>query len=203
MKRILFFLLLISGFAHGQNAFTGGNTFADTVSYTGNFGSKYSTRSLVDKNYADSNATAKARAAVSVTNTGTSGAATYTSATGVFNIPVYAKPTLTRNLNLESPTAAENKGIFYTPVAITITQVRAVSVGTTPSVTYNIAFGSDRTSGTNVFTAGQTTTSTTTGDVASGVNDNTIPAGSYIWLTTAAAATPPTEILFTITYTED
>lgn len=116
---------------------------------------------------------------------------------------ISATPTLTRNLNLESITAAENKGIFYTPVAITITEVRAVSVGSSPSVTYNIAFGSDRTSGTNVFTSGQTTTSTTTGDVASGVNDNTIPAGSYVWLTTSAAATPPTEILFTITYTED
>lgn len=113
------------------------------------------------------------------------------------------KPTLTKNLNLESITASENKGIFYTPVAITVTEARAVSVGSSPSVTYNIAFGSDRTSGTNVYSAGQTTTSTTTGDVASGFNDATIPAGSYIWLTTSATSGTVTEILFTITYTED
>jgi hypothetical protein len=121
------------------------------------------------------------------------GDATWTTAT---------KPTLTKNLMLENPTASENIFIFRTPVAITVTDVTAVLVGGSPSVTYNVAFGTDRTSGTNVYTAGQTVTSETTGTAASGVNDATIPAGSWVWVTTSAA-TDVTQLNISLTYTED
>lgn len=115
-----------------------------------------------------------------------------------------SKHVLTKNINLEFPvTASENFGLIETPVAITITSVKVVLMGSSPSVTYNLAFGTDRTSGTNVFTAGQTVTSTTTGTTASsGFNDATVPAGSFIWLTTSAS-TNITQFQIRITYTED
>jgi hypothetical protein len=116
---------------------------------------------------------------------------------------IITRPTLTKNATIENPTASENMGWFRTPVAITITNTHAVLVGTgTPSVTYQISFGTDITSLTNVYTAGQTVTSTTTGDAASGVNDATIPANSWIRITTSASTTT-TQIFLSITYTED
>lgn len=115
-----------------------------------------------------------------------------------------SKHVLTKNMTLESPvTASENFGMLEMPVAITITSVKVVLVGSSPSVTYNLAFGTDRTSGTNVFTSGQTVTSTTTGTTASGFNDATVPAGSFIWLTTSAASGTITQFQIRITYTED
>lgn len=67
MKKILSLLLIISSFANAQNKITltlGGSGSA----------------------YTDANA----RAAISLTTTGTSGAATYSSTTGVLNVPQYA-----------------------------------------------------------------------------------------------------------------
>lgn len=108
-----------------------------------------------------------------------------------------------KNQVIENPTASENMFYFRTDVAITITSVTAVLVGSgSPSVTYQINFGTDRTSGTNVYTSGQTVTSTTTGTAASGVNDATIPAGSWVW-TTTSAATDVTQLNLSITYTKD
>lgn len=108
-----------------------------------------------------------------------------------------------KNQVIENPTSSENMFFFRTDVAITITSVTAVLVGSgSPSVTYQINFGTDRTSGTNVYTAGQTVTSTTTGTAASGVNDATIPAGSWVW-TTTSAATDVTQLNLSITYTKD
>jgi hypothetical protein len=115
-----------------------------------------------------------------------------------------SNPTLTKNATIELPTASENLGMFRTPVAITVTNTHAVLVGSsTPSVTYQINFGTDRTSGTAVYSAGQTVTSTTTGTAASGVNDATIPAGSWIWITTSAQSGTVNNIQISLTYTED
>lgn len=116
-----------------------------------------------------------------------------------------AKPALNKAVTIEAPTNAENVGMWYTPVAITVSSVESVLVGSSsPSVTFNIAFGSDRTSGTNVFTSGRTVTSTTTGlNSNSSFNDATIPAGSFIWVTTSAQSGTVTQIELTINYTED
>lgn len=121
-----------------------------------------------------------------------------------YQLDQQSKPTLTKNATVENPTASENMSFFRTPVAITVTDVTAVLVGSsTPSVTYQISFGTDRTSATNVYTAGQTVTSTTTGTAASGVNDATIPAGSFVWITTSAQSGTVGQIFLSLTYTED
>lgn len=116
----------------------------------------------------------------------------------------FNKPALTKNATIENPTASENMGWFRTPVAITVTNTHAVLVGSaSPSVTYQISFGTDITSLTNVYTAGQTVTSTTTGTAASGVNDATIPANSWIRITTSAQSGTVGQISLSLTYTED
>lgn len=118
---------------------------------------------------------------------------------------VLTRPSLVKGLTIESPSASENIGMWKTPVAITVSSLEAVLVGSaSPSVTFQISFGSDRTSGTNVYTSGRTVTSTTTGSTFnSSFNDATIPAGSFIWVTTSAVSGTVTQIELTINYTED
>lgn len=113
--------------------------------------------------------------------------------------------TQSKGLTIEFPSSAESIGMWKTPVAITVSSLEAVLVGSSsPSVTFNIAFGTDRTSGTNVFSSGRTATSTTTGHTFnSSFNDATIPAGSFIWVTTSAQSGTVTQIEITINYTED
>ena len=115
-----------------------------------------------------------------------------------------AKPVLNKAITIESPTSSENVLLWKTPYDLTIVSVEAVLVGSsTPSVTYQIAFGSDVTSTTNVYTAGQTVTSTTTGNTGSGFNDNTIPAGSWVLLKTSAQSGTVASMNVTINYTKD
>ena len=109
-----------------------------------------------------------------------------------------------KGMTLESPGAAESFGMWQTQVAITVSSIKAVVIGSSPSVTINIAFGTDRTSGTNVFSSGTAITNTTTGQtINSGFNDATIPAGSFIWFISTAQSGTVTQIEVTINYTED
>ena len=111
---------------------------------------------------------------------------------------------MSKGLTLESPGSAEDFGMWKTQVAITVSSINAVVKGSSPSVTINIAFGSDITSLTNVFSAGTAITNTTTGQtVNSGFNDATIPAGSWIRLISTASSGTITQIEVTINYTED
>lgn len=118
---------------------------------------------------------------------------------------LYKARTKSKGLVIEFTTASENIGMWKTPYDITISSVEAVLVGSSsPSVTFQINFGSDRTSGTAVYTSGRTVTSTTTGSTFnSSFNDATIPAGSFIWVTTSAQSGTVTQIELTINYTED
>ena len=82
--------------------------------------------------------------------------------------------------------------------------MRAVVVGYTPSVTWTIRHGTDRSAtGAEVVTGGTTTTNTTTGDDVVSFNDATIVADSHVWLETTAQTGTVTEISITIIYDED
>ena len=189
------------------------NTASAKIDYTVNLGSLFSARSLVDKNYNDS-ARNKARDSVvtllaakqntiTLTTTGATGAATLVS--GTLNIPNYAKPSLSKSAMIESPSSIESIGMWHTSVAITVDSVVSVLLGaSSPSVTFNVWFGADRTSGTNVFTSSQTVASTTTGLISkTGFNDNTIPAGSFIWIVITAKSGDVWQIEPTINFKED
>jgi hypothetical protein len=115
---------------------------------------------------------------------------------------IKVSPTHTKTIVIDSPTSFENVSIFKTDVAITVQEVTTVSVGTTPSTTYQIKHSSDRSSsGSNLTTSG-TTTSTTTGDVAT-LSVVNIPANTWVWIVTTAASGTDVSLTVDIKYTID
>ena len=112
---------------------------------------------------------------------------------------------LSHSITVENPTATEDLSIFFSNKAITITEIRAVLVGSaSPSVTWTIRHGTDRSAaGAQVVTGGTVTTSTTTGSDVTVFNDATIVADSFIWLETTAKSGTVTELHITIVYTTD
>jgi hypothetical protein len=114
------------------------------------------------------------------------------------------RATKSKTIVVLSPGAAENINIFYTPVAITITQVHAVVSGSsTPSVTYNVKYSTDRSAvGTNVTTSPSAVTNTTTG-VDATLNNTAPAAASFLSLITTAQSGTVTELSVTVVYTEN
>ena len=106
---------------------------------------------------------------------------------------------------VEDPTSSEDITIGFTNEAITITEMRAVLLGSsTPSVTWTIRHDTDRSAtGAEVVTGGTATTDTTTGDDVTSFNDATIPADSHIWLESTAKSGTVDEIAVTIIGTVD
>jgi hypothetical protein len=120
---------------------------------------------------------------------------------------VATKPNLeqSKSWTIESPSSTENIGLFYTKDAITITHLADVIVGSsTPSVTYQINHHTDRSSGSpnTLLSAGRSVTSAS-GSTTTSFNDATIPAGSWVWITTSATGGTITEISITLTYSKD
>ena len=90
-------------------------------------------------------------------------------------------------LTIPSPGASENATMFYTHGGFVVSAIRAVLVGSSsPSVTYTVKYGADRTSGTEVKTGGSTVTSTTTGTEVTTFNSAAIPANQWVWVETTA-----------------
>lgn len=111
----------------------------------------------------------------------------------------------TKGLSLLSPTSSEDISLFFTEEAITITKMVAVLVGSsTPSVTWTVRHGTDRSAaGSEVVTGGTTTTSITTGSVVTAFNDETIVADSFVWLETTAQSGTVDLLNLTIFFTKD
>ncbi len=116
-----------------------------------------------------------------------------------------AKRRREKHITIESPSASEDISHFFTNRAITITEIRAVVVqsAASPSVTWTIRHGTDRSAtGAEVVTSGTTTTSETTGDDITTFNDATIVADSHVWVETTAS-TNTDQLALTVFYTED
>ena len=109
-----------------------------------------------------------------------------------------------KGLTIQTPTATENVAIFFTTQAITIEAVEGVMIGASQSVTLELNYGASRATAdgtivaSNVFDSGdagyQTTGFTFT------LNTTSIPANSYIWLTTSAVSGTINDLNITITY---
>lgn len=111
---------------------------------------------------------------------------------------------LCKSITVESPTATEDISIYFTNVAITILEMRAVVRGSSPSVTWTIRHATDRSAaGAQVVTGGTVTTSQTTGSDVTTFNDATIPADSFIWLETTAQSGTVDELAVTLFHNED
>lgn len=116
----------------------------------------------------------------------------------------FASPVYTKAITIESPGASEDVSLWFADDAITVTKIVAVCVGSTPSVTWTVRHGTDRSAaGAEVVTGGTTTTSTTTGDVVTSFNDATVVADSFVWLETTAQSGTVTSINVTVHYTID
>lgn len=110
-----------------------------------------------------------------------------------------------KSITIELPTSAENISFFFIDVASTVYQVRAVLVGSaTPSVTWTIRHGTDRSAaGNELITGGTTTTSVTSGDDIVAFDDPSIVADSFIWVETTAKSGTVDSIMITMYYNED
>ena len=92
--------------------------------------------------------------------------------------------------------------LFYTDRAITVKFVAENIVAGT-SITYNVEFGSSRTTlGAQIYTADRTCTSEA-GTKVEAFNDATIPAESFVVVTSSTIVGTLTEFALTLEYTED
>jgi len=120
--------------------------------------------------------------------------------TSVGNATSIAGGYASRSISVENPTATENIPIAFFTNASTITKVIAVLVGSsTPSVTYNIGYGTNVTSLTNVTTSPSAVTSTTTGTTAT-LNNTAIPASGWLVFSTSAQSGTVNSITVTVEY---
>lgn len=107
--------------------------------------------------------------------------------------------TQTRAFGMSAPTATENAMVFFTPVAITVTNVQEALSGTSPSVTYILGYSSTRSGAlTNIVNSHAATT--TTGAAATLTANVAVPANSYIILTTSATSGTVNDINVTINF---
>lgn len=110
---------------------------------------------------------------------------------------------LSKSISVEDPTGTEDITFFFTNRAITLTEMRAVLLGSaTPSVTWQLFHATDRNAaGTQIDS--NVTTNTTTGDDITVFDDATIPADSFVWFETSAQSGTVDEISVTVIFTED
>jgi hypothetical protein len=110
-----------------------------------------------------------------------------------------------KSIIIENPNSTENLSFFFTDVAITVSKLRPILVGSaTPSVTWTIRHDVDRSAvGNEVVTGGTVTTDTTTGSDVITFNDETIPANSHVWIETTAQSGTVGSIIITLFYDED
>lgn len=106
-----------------------------------------------------------------------------------------------KSLAILNPTNAEDIILFFTTSSQTITQIRSTVMGTSPSVTFSIRYGTDHSAaGTEVVTSGITVTNTTTGLSTTSFNNATIPANNFVWLTTSATSGTVTQLAVSLIF---
>lgn len=106
---------------------------------------------------------------------------------------------------LEWPTASEDYTVFYTPVAITITEIDYWIIGTgSPSLTFELKHSTDRAAASpnDLLTSAITHNSIIKGTTTS-FNDPTIPAGSLLWLKSTSKGGTVRELGIFFKYTVD
>ena len=112
-------------------------------------------------------------------------------------------PVLSKGFTIPSPSSTDDIGVFFTPVAITVSAVYSFIVGTT-SVTFNLTHDPSANGvGNDVFSSDIVLTSLTGQTNNSGFNDATIPANSWVRLDIISVAGTPDFFHATIQYTED
>lgn len=104
-----------------------------------------------------------------------------------------------RSITVVGPKSGDNFTLFRTDTETTISTVTALVSGTSPSVTYEIRYAASRTSAGTLATVSETVTNSTVGDPAT-VQNQPIPANSYVWLVITAVAGTVGEMNVTIAF---
>jgi hypothetical protein len=108
----------------------------------------------------------------------------------IADIPTIPAQKVTFFLTIDSIADGMDYGTWFTADAVTISEIRAVHVGTlaTPDIDIDIRHSTDRSAaGNQVETTAMTITSSTTGDsFTTGFEDATVPANSWIWVETSS-----------------
>lgn len=109
--------------------------------------------------------------------------------------------TVTKSISMDNPTSSEDVAMLFTAEEITLSRIDAILRGSgSPSVTFSIKFGPDRTTGTEVKVGGIIVTSTTVGLSTTVLDNATVPANSWVWITTSAKSGTVTELHVSLTY---
>jgi hypothetical protein len=126
-----------------------------------------------------------------------------TEVTGTFSDESGGSSGKSKSLSVEYPTASENITLFFTDTEITVSNAHTIlrATGFTYSVAFNVCFAADRASGSpsTLFTSDQSLNGTTT-VVSFTPNTATIPANSWVWLTTSVASGTVSEFHLTLNY---
>jgi hypothetical protein len=104
-----------------------------------------------------------------------------------------------RSITIANPQPGDNFTIFRTDTETTISAVTALVSGTAPSVTYELRYASNRTSTGVLATVSETVTNSTIGDPAT-VQNQPIPADSYVWLIITAVSGTVGELNITVAF---
>jgi hypothetical protein len=110
---------------------------------------------------------------------------------------------ISKALTIASPVNTDNISLFFTNTAITFSRFESVLRGSgSPSVTYTIKHGSDRSAaGTEVKSGGVTVTSTTTHAETTTFDNAAVSANSFIWILVSSVSGTVDELNVTLFYT--
>lgn len=99
-----------------------------------------------------------------------------------------------------NPDSATAFTLLRTKAEIVIDSVFALVQGTSALVDFNLAYGTNRTSGTNVFGSSQSADNVTVGETFSTFSSATIPVNNMLWLNITNTDNTPEEFLCVIYY---
>lgn len=102
-------------------------------------------------------------------------------------MPIKVPNVAPRSITIVQPQVNDSFTLFRTSRETTITSVVGLVQGSTPSVTYELRYASDRSTTGTLATNSATVTNTTTGSAATVVNQP-IPSGRYVWIEITAVS---------------
>lgn len=92
-----------------------------------------------------------------------------------------------KSIAIAQPKANDQFTLFFTQYATTLTQVVGLVRGDTPSVTFELRYGADRSTAGTLATVPETITNTTTGELVT-VQNMPIPADRFLWIVVTAVS---------------
>lgn len=122
-------------------------------------------------------------------------------ANGGISASTYSGITLVKGITIPDTRGNENIPMFYTSRAINFTKTATVLAGTSPSVTWQLKYGTDASAAGTLINSG-TSTSTSTGDIDTTMVSASVAANNWIWFTTTETGGTVTRFHLSTEYKE-